>query len=189
MAAVLGASCRVADVRTQNLCALHERFATPLRRFFRSYRLNAADVEDLTQEVFVRLAGPNAQADLRKPQSFVFTLALNLVRDRARRLHIKALPKSVAVETLSLTCDRPTPDQYLELEQCLQRVGQVLSDLKPAARKAFLMHRIHGESHAQIATKMQISVSMVEKHIMAAVASLQGALDFGTGIARGSDVE
>jgi RNA polymerase sigma factor (sigma-70 family) len=176
MATVLRASFRAPDLRTQNLSALHARFAGPLQRFFRSYRLNAADVEDLTQDVFVRLAGPSVQADLRKPASFVFTLARNLVRDRARRLHIKALPKSVAVDTVDLRCGRPTPDQYLELEQHLRSVEQRLNGLKPATRKAFLMHRVHGESHAQIATHMHISASMVEKHIMAATASLQGAM-------------
>jgi len=176
METISSASFRVADVRDQNLCALHQRFATPLRRFFRRYRLNAADVEDLTQDVFVRLAGSNMHVDLRKPESFVFTMALNLVRDRARRLHIKALPKSMAVEKLSLSCDLPTPDQFLEFEQRLRHAEQLLSGLKPDAQEAFLMHRIHGESHVQIAAKLRISVSMVEKHIMAAVASLRAAL-------------
>jgi len=176
MATISSASFRVADVRAQDLCALHRRFATPLRRFFRRYRLNAADVEDLTQDVFVRLAGSNMQVDLLKPESFVFTVALNLVRDRARRLHIKALPKSMAVEKLSLSCDLPTPDQCLEFEQRLRHAEQLLSSLTPDAQEAFLMHRIQGESHVQIAAKLRISVSMVEKHIMAAVASLRGAL-------------
>ena len=176
MATISSASFRVADVRDQNLCALHQRFATPLRRFFRRYRLNAADVEDLTQDVFVRLAGSNMHVDLRKPESFVFTMALNLVRDRARRLHIKALPKSMAVEKLSLSCDLPTPDQCLEFEQRLRHAERLLSGLRPDAQEAFLMHRIHGESHVQIAAKLRISVSMVEKHIMAAVASLREAL-------------
>ena len=137
MATISSASFRVADVRAQDLCALHRRFATPLRRFFRRYRLNAADVEDLTQDVFVRLAGSNMQVDLLKPESFVFTVALNLVRDRARRLHIKALPKSMAVEKCSSSCDLPTPDQCLEFEQRLRHAEQLLSGLKPDAQEAF----------------------------------------------------
>jgi RNA polymerase sigma factor (sigma-70 family) len=163
------------DVKVRNLHGLHERFAVPLRRFFRSYRLNAADVEDLTQEVFVRLAGPRTQEVLRNPESFVFTLALNLVRDRARRLHTRALPKSVAVEKVSLSCNRPTPEQCLEVEQSLQRVEKLLNGIKPVAREAFFLHRVYGESHAEIAVRLRISVSMVEKHLMAAAASLQKA--------------
>jgi RNA polymerase sigma factor (sigma-70 family) len=163
--------------RGESLCALHARFSAPLQRFFRGYRLNSADVEDLTQDVFVRLAGPGAQTDLLKPDAFVFTLARNLVRDRARRLHTRAMAISVGVEDIDeLRCERPTPEQLLDISQRLQRVEKTLAGLKPATREAFELHRIHGHSYAEIALKMGVSVSMVEKHIMAAIAALR-ALD------------
>ena len=37
--------------------------------------------------------------------------------------------------------------------------------LSPRAREVFLMHRLEGFSHAQIASTLRISVSTVEKHI------------------------
>jgi RNA polymerase sigma factor (sigma-70 family) len=160
--------------RPDSLRALHARFAAPLHRFFRGYRLSLADVEDLTQDVFVRLAGPSAQAELREPDAFVFTLARNLVRDRARRLHTRAASMSVDMDDISdLCCQRPTPEKALELSQSLQRVEDILNHLKPSTREAFEMHRVHGNSYAEIALHMKISVSMVEKHIMAAMVALR----------------
>ena len=160
--------------RTDWLGELHARFSAPLQRFFRGYRLNSADVEDLTQDVFVRLAGPSAQTDLLKPDAFVFTLARNLVRDRARRLHTRAASMSVnAADLDDLSCDRPTPEQSLDLTQQLLQVEQTLSALKPSTREAFELHRVHGNSYAEIALHMHISVSMVEKHIMAAIVALR----------------
>jgi RNA polymerase sigma-70 factor (ECF subfamily) len=160
--------------RADSLGVLHERFSAPLQRFFRGYRLNSADVEDLTQDVFVRLAGPSAQRELKKPDAFVFTLARNLVRDRARRLHIRAASKSVDVADLEdLSCERPTPEQSLEVAQRLQQVEAALAVLKPNTREAFELHRVHGHSYAEIALHMNISVSMVEKHIMAAIVALR----------------
>src|ERR1700737_1965719 len=160
--------------RPEPLSALHARFSAPLKRFFRSYRLNAADVEDLTQDVFVRLADPSGHADLLKPEAFVFTLARNLVRDRARRLHTKALAKSIDMDDIELSCTRPTPDPCLDLAQLLQHVEKALASLKPRAREAFVRHRVHGDSYAEIAVLMNVSVSMVEKHIMSAIISLRG---------------
>ena len=160
--------------RSESLGALHARFFAPLQRFFRGYRLNSADVEDLTQDVFVRLAGPAAQTDLLKPDAFVFTLARNLVRDRARRLHTRAMAISVDMGDIDeLRCERPTPEQVLDVSQRLQHVEQTLAALKPNTRQAFELHRIHGNSYAEIALRMGISVSMVEKHIMAAIAALR----------------
>jgi RNA polymerase sigma factor (sigma-70 family) len=171
MAAVLNFPTRM-----DSLGALHERFSLPLQRFFRGYRLNSADVEDLTQDVFVRLAGPSAQAELLKPDAFVFTLARNLVRDRARRLHTRAASMSVDVADLDdLSCERPNPEQSLEVSQRLAQAEQTLSALKPSTREAFELHRVHGHSYAEIALHMGISVSMVEKHIMAAIISLRNA--------------
>jgi RNA polymerase sigma-70 factor (ECF subfamily) len=157
----------------KQLGALHARFFSPLRRFFRSYRLSAADVEDLIQDVFLRLAAPGGCAGLINPEAFIFTLARNLVRDRARRLHTKAIARSIGVHELDLSCERPTPDQWLELAQRLQRAERALATLKPSTRKAFVLHRVHGNSYVETALQMEISVSMVEKHIMSAIVALR----------------
>ena len=160
------------------LSALHARFSLRLKRFFRSYRLNAADVEDLVQDVFVRLAGPTGETDLLKPEAFVFTLARNLVRDRARRLHTKAQANSIAIDEIDLSCERPGPDQSLELGQLVQQVEQALESLSPNARRVFLLHRLHGISYTEIAMHMKVSVSMVEKHIMSAITALRSVETF-----------
>lgn len=156
------------------LSALHAQFSRPLQRFFRSYRLNAADVEDLTQDVFLRLAAPSTQTALRKPDAFVFTLARNLVRDRARRLHTRALATSVTVDDVDLTCERPTPEEAHELNERLREVQEVLNSLKPNTREVFVLHRVQGNSYSEIAALMGISVSMVEKHVMSAILALRG---------------
>jgi RNA polymerase sigma factor (sigma-70 family) len=174
MAAVLEFPGSPAE-QAEPLSSLHARFSGPLKRFFRSYRLCAADAEDLMQEVFVRVAVSGHPEDLRKPEAFVFTLAKNLVRDRARRLHIRAVDQSVSVDELDLRCDRPTPDQWLELAQKLAQVERTLASLKPNTRHAFMLHRVHGESYAAIAIDMKVSVSMIEKHIMSATTALRAA--------------
>jgi RNA polymerase sigma-70 factor (ECF subfamily) len=173
MAAVLNFSHHLNAQSPEPFGALHARFSAPLKRFFRSYRLNAADVDDLTQDVFVRLATSGSQTHLRKPEAFVFTLARNLVRDRARRLHTRAVPHSITLDDADLSCERPMPDQWLDLEQRLAHAARMLESLKPTTRKAFVLHRVHGESYATIATQMSISVSMVEKHIMSAMSALR----------------
>jgi RNA polymerase sigma factor (sigma-70 family) len=173
MAAVFDHSDRVGSQSTEPFDTLHARFSCRLKRFFLSYRLNAADADDLTQDVFVRLAGLHGHTDLLKPEAFVFTLARNLVRDRARRLHTRAALHSVALDDIDLSCERPTPDQYLESQQLLARADRTLAALKPRTREAFVLHRVHGESYATIAAHMDISVSMVEKHIMSALLALR----------------
>ena len=49
--------------------------------------------------------------------------------------------------------------------QYLEQLKAVLAELSPRRREALMLHRFEGLSQAQIAERMGISVSMVEKHI------------------------
>jgi len=173
MAAVMDPSGFAPRIGADRVVALHARFRRPLQRFFASYRLNAHDVDDLTQEVFLRLVGDSCPAHLQRPEAFVFTLARNLVRDRARRLHIKAASVSVGLDEAELRCAGPNPEEALEYDERLAQVLAALAALKPATRQAFVLHRVHGHSYAEIARATGVSVSMVEKHMMTAISALR----------------
>jgi len=174
MAAVLDIDGGVGGCLAQDcVSALHARFRRPLQRFFASFRLSADDVEDLTQEVFLRLTRSCRSIALRQPESFVFALARNLVRDHARRLCTRCARVSVAIDDMELPCCRPTPEQTLEQQDRLRSAQTALQSLKPCTREAFVMHRLHGHSYTYIAAAMGVSVSMIEKHVMAAMAALR----------------
>ena len=153
--------------------ALHSRLHLPLRRFFTAYRLSIEDAEDLVQEVFLRLTRPGQVDGLRDPEAFAFTLARNLLRDRARRLQTRCSSSAVAIDELHLPCSRPTPEQTLEHHEQLESADTALASLKPSTRAAFLMHRVDGLGYSDVAARMGVSVSMVEKHIMVAIAALR----------------
>jgi RNA polymerase sigma factor (sigma-70 family) len=149
------------------------RLRISLQRFFASYRLTPHDVEDLIQDVFLRLAVPAVRPPLRNPDAFVFTVARNLVRDRARRLHTRAAAASVGLEDVELACGRPTPDELLAQRERLDRASNTLDSLKSKTREAFLRLRLDGCSYADIAAELGVSVSMVEKHVMVAASALR----------------
>ena len=55
----------------------------------------------------------------------------------------------------------------------MQRFEAIVAGLRPACRQAYILNRIYSLSYAGIADYMQISVSMVEKHISAALRALR----------------
>lgn len=171
-AAMAGSQSQSARV-IEPIASLHERFRAPLHRFFARFRLNSHDIEDLTQEVFLRLARPGHCEALRQPDAFLFTLARNLVRDRARRLYTRAAKSSVNLEDLELPCDSPSPEESVENDERLRWATSALEALRLETRRAFIMHRVMGCSYAEIATDMGVSISMIEKHVMSAIAALR----------------
>jgi RNA polymerase sigma-70 factor (ECF subfamily) len=152
---------------------LHARFGRSLQRFFTRRGLTRGDAEDLAQEVFLRLVQHRDDAALEDPKAFLFTIALNLVRDRARRGYTRAIPLSVSADELDLVCEDASPVDQLERDERLSKAFDTLAGLKPATRRAFLLHRIHGMSYNDVARELVVSNSMVEKHIMKAIAALR----------------
>ena len=167
-------SSRTADRRADDsIVALYARLRGPLRRLFASYRLNAIETEDLTQEVFLRMVGPAAPRTLHKPDAYVFTLARNLVKDRARRLCTRAAASAISLDDVDIPSQLPGPEEAFECEERLEEAASVLESLRAETRLAFLLHRLHGASYASIAARLGVSISMVEKHIMGAISALR----------------
>lgn len=69
------------------------------------------------------------------------------------------------------------PEQVMMARQDLDAVLDTLETLPQKCRQVFIMHRLHGKPHTQIAAELGITRSMVEKHIMEATARLMKALD------------
>lgn len=133
------------------------------------------EADDLIQEAFLKMQEYCEKGgQVYKPEGFlvrtVLRLAANARRDEHRELYCDR-----AVEDLALIVDTsPTPDEVLAGDQCLERMRNALDTVSRRTRDIFFMQRLDGLSYAQIARKMGVSVSAVEKHMASALAVLAG---------------
>ena len=87
-------------------------------------------------------------------------------------------PASLAeVETLPLSEAGSAPDDVVLGQQRLRGLRAGLDQLSPRTREIFLLHRVEGYSHAQIAARMGVTVSAVEKQVAKAVLFLTEWMD------------
>jgi RNA polymerase sigma factor (sigma-70 family) len=151
-----------------------QQYGSLLRTYFYNRLRSYNDVEDLLQELYCRLLTYRHPLHVKSIKSFVFTIALNLLRDRSRRtvtrMATKMTPLEEAEELPSPTTD---PLRIVEGVEALLQVGQTIDELQPACKKAFYLHRVYGKSHKEISVSMGVTVSMVEKYIMAAIRYLR----------------
>ena len=146
-------------------------FYTQILHFLRKRTDNASDAADMTQDVFAQWLGYQDRAKVEQPRAFLFQMARNLLRDHWRRQQVRhsahAEPPEHDAEPLS--DERDDPMLAAQRLQRLEQLKAVLAELSPRRREALMLHRFEGLSQAQIAQRMGISVSMVEKHIAVAL--------------------
>lgn len=139
-----------------------------LRRLLRSRGRSADDTDDLIQEAFLRLQLYCRDHTVHKTEAFLVRTALNLSADQARRDKRVTFEQGL-LETLPLIDPNPTPDAVWASQKRLNHWRQGLLHLSPRQREVFLLNRLEGYSFSQIAQRLGITVSMVEKHAARAV--------------------
>ena len=152
-----------------------------LRRFLRARLANHPDYEDLVQEIYMRLARQtNLDEKLSmgeaQTRSYLFSIATNLIRDRHRRKAIRRKAKWTLAAEEILKNPAPSPEDILISRQDLDAARKAILSLPANCRRAFVLSRFRNLSYRKIAEEMNISISMVEKHIMRALTDLRSAV-------------
>jgi len=125
--------------------------------------------EEIAQDAYMRFAGRGAQAAaITYPKAYLFTAARNAAIDFTARQRIEWSYR-VDVEDLTELASCDDLVAKVEQRQRLARLAVALNELPPKCRLTFVMNKIEGRGHQDIASTLGISVSMVEKHMMRAL--------------------
>jgi RNA polymerase sigma-70 factor (ECF subfamily) len=152
----------------------YERYQEPLLGYAAQLTRSLHDAEDIAQEAFVHLWFARSSGPIHNPKAFLFATASNLVKDKCRLAHTQAMRAAVPVEDVEIP-DLSDPSQAVESDEALALILSTLQHLRPCTQKAFFLDRVELCSHAQIAARMGVTVSMVEKHISYAMTALEGS--------------
>ena len=160
---------------SDELSQFHRDHRPALMAFFLRRSQSHAEAEDLTQEVFIRIAD-RQETDMRSADAYIFQVAANLLRDRARREKVRSehaagmrLVEGMGIEALD-------PHRIAAGREQLQLLSEALRELPVRTRQIFLLFRYENVAQRTIAESFGISVSAVEKHLSRAMAHLISTL-------------
>lgn len=146
-----------------------------LARFLRARMGPGVDVEDLLQDVYLRVAAAGDGADIQNPRAYLYRLASNLLLDRVRSQRQTAARDDAWRQVHHVAgpaediADTPSAEDVLAGRQRLAALLEALDTLPPKTQRVFRMHKFEGLSYAETAERLGISRSGVEKHMMDAL--------------------
>ena len=154
------------------LIATYFEMREALGRFFRARLGSSGDVEDLLQDLYLKIATLPAGPEVRDPRAYLYRLAANLVMDRWRSERRGAARDgawrqvSHRLGTGEDLDDAPAADEIVAGRERFARLLAALSRLPPKTQNVFRLHKFDGLSYAEVADRLGISRSSVEKHMM-----------------------
>lgn len=160
--------------RSLLLDALAIHYAELVRHLVRRLG-SASSAADVAQDMFLRLRQLPEGTRPRSPRAYLFRVADNLAIDRLRAEASRAR-YLVADDGVDRPDAAPGPERVLDARQRLRALERAVAELPPRCREVFLLHKIDGLGHAEIARRLGISRSMVEKHVMRALAHCRDRL-------------
>jgi RNA polymerase sigma-70 factor (ECF subfamily) len=154
------------------------RFSAPLLSYFLRRVRNRAHAEDLVQDALLRVIRAAEFEVIEHPESYVFKVAANLLKDSKRHAarHPTVTRGVVAQdkegEVAETLVDERSPERVLAGETSLAQVLQALSELSELTRNAFILFRLEHMKQKDIAALYGIAQSTVEKHVVRAMLHL-----------------
>jgi RNA polymerase sigma factor (sigma-70 family) len=159
------------------LTLMYSKYRGALFRYVHGIVSSRDEAAEVVQETYFRVV---RQAQVAKfehsARNYLFTTAGNVARDHLRKQRFRSHePLDEAAGGHAATADSQ-PETVLALHQTLDALRAGIKSLPALTRDVFVMSRMRGKTHAEIADVLGVSVRTVERKLSEALARLASRL-------------
>lgn len=147
----------------------------PLKRFLvRRRAAPVADIDDVAQEVFLRLLRYNRAELVHSPQAYLYKIAANVSAEWSARSSHKMPHDSAWLTDLADALD---PEEELDRESRFAELERAINLLPERPREFIRLHFSEGLSREDIAKRMHVTPKIVKRDLARAYSMLRVSLD------------
>lgn len=136
-----------------------------LRAWLQSRRLEGLEIDDIVQETYARLITAESIQNVRNPKAYAFQAAWSVMMSHVRRSKVVAFRTVADMDQLGAVADAPSPEHQVADRDELQHLAEAIASLPGKVRDVFILRRIEGLPQREVAEKLGLSESTVEKHM------------------------
>ena len=150
------------------------RYAAHVRRYIDRRLRNPQDLDDLAQEVYLRLLRvDDSTVRVREPLAFVYEIAARVLADHFRRNPARRF-QSTGEATMHLgIASEALGDRLEESLSVRQQLERALAEVSPVHAAVLVLHNRDGLSHEEVAVELDLSVHTVRKYLTEARAQIR----------------
>ncbi len=145
------------------------RFILPhegaLRAWLRRKASAGFEIDDIVQETYARLSTLETIDNIRDPKTYLFQTAHSIVVSQVRRSRIVPIQAVGHLEAFEMASEEPGPETQTGDHQELQRLAEAIATLPGKVRDVFILRRVHGLPQRDVAQRLGLAESTVEKHM------------------------
>lgn len=136
-----------------------------LRAWLRRRRLAGLDVDDVIQETYGRLVALESVDGIANPRAYTFQAAYSVLTSHLRRSRIVSFQTVADVDELGTAASEPSPERRVADRDELQRLAEAIAALPDGVRQVFVLRRVEDLSQREVARRLKVSESTVEKRM------------------------
>lgn len=161
------------ETRNDRLALWFDRWRKPIRSWFSSRAsVPRAEVDDLAQEVFLRLLRYSDDVAVENPQGYLFRIAANVAnewrdRSRVRQPHDRSWLDELQIDPAD------QPDNTAFQNRVSKHLQTAVDRLPKRQREVLLLHVNEGLTYKEIADRLNVTYRIVLRDLTRAYATLR----------------
>ena len=163
---------------------IHEvyiRHRTELCRYvMNKVNVSNDEAQDIVQAAFARVIEMDF-SEIKNPRALLYKTSYNIAIDHKRHSGVRQRHIQAVVDTDAKVVEELSPARIHDGNRQLRIVVEALWGMPKKRRKLLLMNRFDGLSYAEIARRVDLSETVVRKHVTKALIDCQKALQAQVG--------
>ena len=136
-----------------------------LKRYISRFIHHPQDIEDIVHETFLRTYAAEINTHIHSPKAFLFRTARNLSLKHLHKCSHQLTDYLEELELPAVLIDQVSTENRVEAQEQFAVFCRAVRQLPTQCRRVYILRKVYGLSHKEIAGHMGISVNTVEKHL------------------------
>ncbi|WP_293783402.1 sigma-70 family RNA polymerase sigma factor [Sphingosinicella sp.] len=136
-----------------------------LRAWLLRRRVDGLEIDDVVQETYARLSTVGSVDGIVDHRSYIVRTAHSVMMTHLRRARVVPMQSFAQMDTDIFVDEEPDPETVAGDRDELHRLGAAIATLPSRMREVFVLRRIEGLSQRQVAERLGVTESTVEKQM------------------------